>query len=160
MTSPTDDRLRRSFDYAADIESIAAARADARRFVRDQLMATAAGADDEVERLIERLRLIVSELTSNAVEAAAGQWVRVEVTIEVHGAGAAMSGRRAGLTCTVTNPAADDNRPVLTVGAVPDPLAERGRGLVIVGRLADRVRADRRDGVTAVTAELDLVTDV
>lgn len=157
MTSPTDDRLCRTFDYAADADSIALARRDTALFVIEKLATTVTGSPDQVRWLIERLRLIVSELCTNAVEAAPGEWFRVDISIDdevdVDGSSADRSGR---VTCTVTNPDAAEGRYVLEFEATPDPLAERGRGLLIVGGLANRARAVSSEGKMVVTAELDL----
>lgn len=149
MTSPTDDRVRRSFAYAADVEAIALARREVSDFVIEQLRSEGPRSGEEVRWLVDRLGLVVSELCSNAVEAAPGRWFQVGITI-------VDSAEAAGVTCSVTNPHTRGDSRVLRFGDVPDAMAERGRGLVIVDGLADRTWVEQTSDLTVVTSELRL----
>lgn len=156
MTSPHDDRLRRSFDYEADAESIARARRDVSEFVVGRFRSADDEPSDELRWLVERLALVVSELSANAVAAAPGQWFRVGIMIDTATDGSA-DRPAPRVTCCVTNPHTGDDAPVPRFGAVPDALAERGRGLVIVDGLADQTpRVDRSADTTEVIVELGL----
>lgn len=154
MTSPSDDREFRSFDYAADLESIATARNDAAGFVIESLNVDESSGE-RVKLLVEQLRLIVSELCSNAIDAAPGRWFRVEIAVDDGEPSNGQPGRPYGVSCSVTNPA-DNDRKSLRFGVAPDLLAERGRGLMIVDGLADRTWAEQTPDSTIVTAELSV----
>lgn len=154
MTSRTDDREFRSFDYAADVESIAMARNDAAGFVMESLKVDESSGEP-VHLLVDQLRLVVSELCSNAIDAAPGRWFRVEIAVDDGEPSNGQPGRPYGVSCSVTNPA-DDDRKNLRFGVAPDLLAERGRGLMIVERLADRTWAEQTPDATIVTAELSV----
>ncbi len=133
------------------------ARRDAAEFTLEHLPVADDGPPESVRGLIERLLLVVSELATNAVEAAPGLWFRLEIAIEERAEPVARPDRPSfKAVCTVTNPVADEEPGPLRFGAVPEPLAERGRGLLIVDELADRCRHERTRSNTIVTAELFL----
>jgi anti-sigma regulatory factor (Ser/Thr protein kinase) len=120
--------------------------------------------DDVVGWLVERLAVVVSELCSNAVEAAPGRWFRVDIVIDPNPAAnvglvrddEAVGRRPLTVRCSVTNPAADVGLGTLPFGTPRDPAARRGRGLLIVDGLSDRCRAERISDTMVVTAELSL----
>ena len=148
MTSPTDDRLRRRFEYEADADSVAAARRDASQFVMAHL-GSPDGEDERLPLLVERLAVVVSELSSNAVEAVPGRRFRVEIAVSIVANGPAPT-----VACAVTCPRSGTEPAIPTAG--PDPLAERGRGLAIVEALSDRCRIETTPDELTVTAELDM----
>ena len=165
MSSPTDNRLCRSFDYEAVVESVAAARRDSTQFLFEQFRSLRTASDNAVGWLVERLAVVVSELCCNAVEAAPGRWFRVDIIIDPDPAANAGPARddegdvgRRPLTvrCSVTDPAANVELGTLPFGAPPDPAARRGRGLLIVDGLSDRCRVERISDTLVVTAELSL----
>lgn len=164
VTSPTNDRLRRSFDYEADVASIAMARRDVSEFVIERFRLAEAGPAEAVDWFIERLRLVVSELCSNAVEAAPRHRFGVEIAIDdagdIGGPEDPRTRRPVGVTCSVTNRrSGDPTSTEVRFGVTPDMLAEGGRGLVIVDALADRAWAEHTAEATVVTAQLRLIAD-
>lgn len=159
MSSSTDDRPHRGFDYAADVGSVATARRDVSAFVTEHFARSRPDLDDRLPDLLEPLILVVSELCSNAVEATPGLWFRVEITIEESNdeVGPA-SQSMTGVICSVINDDSGGELNIERFGAAVDPLADRGRGLVIVGAVADGYRVEQLAGTTVVTAELSLDT--
>ncbi len=151
MTSPIDDRQSRR-EYAAAVESIAIARHDAAGFVRDRIQSTDPVLRRRIQSLVERVEIIVSELSSNAVEAGPGQWFRVEITVDKVDDGGAVP----GVKCSVAGPgtAAQVDQDGPAVGHRSNPLAERGRGLTIVRALSSRSYVERTDGEVVFVAEL------
>lgn len=94
---------------------------------------------------IERARLIVSELTTNAVEASPGQPFHVRALVEPR-----------AIALTVRNHASEDALPPRDEWGPDDVLAARGRGLAIVKALADEVElVEDETGWLEVTARLD-----
>jgi anti-sigma regulatory factor (Ser/Thr protein kinase) len=90
---------------------------------------------------VDDVLVILSELCANAVEATAAAHASIGVRIEAE---------PHKVTIEVDDPGPGfslDDR--LSHGA-PSPLAERGRGLVIVRALADDVTVQRRNGHTIV----------
>ncbi len=90
------------------------------------------------------VQVVVSELVANAVEASR-PGDEVDVHLVVH------DGR---LTVVVRNPSRR-NQPV-PIPAMADPLSPRGRGLAIVGSLAEHLDMQEFDGHTVATATLRL----
>jgi anti-sigma regulatory factor (Ser/Thr protein kinase) len=86
------------------------------------------------------LDLVVSELVTNAVEAARGD--RIDVAIRL---------RSEGVQVSVTNRLVTWDPDSMT-GVIRDPLAERGRGLFIVRSVADSVSMQISGGFITVTA--------
>ncbi len=106
-------------------------------------LVASAGADPES---VERARLLVSELITNAVEASPGEPYELDATVE-----------RALLTVEVRNRARSRDLPPENQWHPDDVLAARGRGLSIVKALADQVSVRELDGGwLAVTATLPL----
>ncbi|MDH3299954.1 MAG: hypothetical protein OES24_05555 [Acidimicrobiia bacterium] len=60
---------------------------------------------------------------------------------------------------SMPNPHTGDASRVLRFGDVPDAMADRGRGLIIVDGLADRTWVERTPDLTIVTSELWLAAD-
>ncbi len=87
--------------------------------------------------------LIVSELTSNAVEATRG-------TYEL-----ALRSTDAFWRVSVSNDAEQGAVPEHARWAPDDVLAERGRGLSIVDALANDVTVSEVDGTVTITATVD-----
>jgi anti-sigma regulatory factor (Ser/Thr protein kinase) len=94
--------------------------------------------DDSIAFVLE---LIFSELVANVMRHAPGP---ILVELQVYG-------ERARLQV-------HDTGPGFHGSVVPpqDPLAEHGRGLYLVSRLAERLDVERRDGETVVSAEVPL----
>ena len=96
--------------------------------------------------LCERVALVVSELASNAVQAAPGRPYELRVG----------PGREPGtVTVSVVNEAIRSDVPSRDERGPDHPLAPRGRGLFIVEALARSVAVARpADGQVAVTAHV------
>ncbi len=153
MTSPTDDQPCRRHDYTADVHAVAAARNEAADIVAGWFSEVADVDGERVDWLVERVRMVLSELCTNAVEAAPGRWFRVEITLVDRGEAADGVG---GVVCAVTSPYEGQVDDSLRLGLVPSPTAERGRGLAIVDGLAERSHIERTLNEVIVVAELDL----
>jgi anti-sigma regulatory factor (Ser/Thr protein kinase) len=91
---------------------------------------------------VERARLVVSELATNAIEAAPG--ANFEVTVRMEGDGVA--------ALAVTNPSAGTRPPPRSAWGPAEPLALRGRGLAIVAALADAITVSD-DDLATITVE-------
>lgn len=92
---------------------------------------------------VERAALVVSELTTNAVEASQDPY-RVEVIVEPE-----------QVLIRVANRASVDDLPPPEAWGPDSVLAPRGRGLAIVEALSDAVRyGEAEDGWLEVTATL------
>ena len=144
MSAPDDPPPALRRDYQGDFATLRSARHEVVEFLAQH------GADEETT---ERAALIVSELTSNAIQASPGSVYNVEV-VRVDDA-AAISVR---------------NRPD---GRFPPPreqwrraeqtslkeLSPRGRGLAIVESLADELTIEHDGDVVIVTARLRIDVD-
>lgn len=84
---------------------------------------------------VERARLVVSELATNAIEAAPGATFEVTVRLVAEGVAA----------LAVTNPTTGSRPPPPDTWGPAEPLARRGRGLGIVAALADAVEVIEND---------------
>ena len=93
---------------------------------------------------LSSVQVVLSELVANAVEASRpGEKVDVHLTLH---------DRR--LTVEVRNPSR--RREPVPIPAMADPLSPRGRGLAIVGSLAEHLALAEVDGRTVATATLRL----
>lgn len=92
-------------------------------------------------------QLVVSELTSNAIEASPDQPYRVSARLEADVVCIRVSNRS-----TAELPSPDDWSP-------ESVLAPQGRGLLIVKALASSVDIDQTDTETTVSAHLSIVRD-
>lgn len=115
----------RLFTYPGSNGALAGIRADVTRWFTDRGFSA-----DATERAV----LLVSELSSNAVEAGPGHPIDVRLT--------PMGGPGLRAAIAVTNTTLGDVPPPSERWAPADPLAPRGRGLAIVDALADHVRVD------------------
>ncbi|HVM09364.1 MAG TPA: SpoIIE family protein phosphatase [Acidimicrobiales bacterium] len=109
----------------------------ARHLLRDWLLRVPVEAD-----AVDGLLLIASELTANAVTHASGGPASVVLDAWVENGGIVLE-------------VSDDGGkgfPRVDLVDLPDPDAERGRGIFLVRELADEVVADVRDGRTVVRA--------
>ena len=106
--------------YSGRSEVLATVRDDVARWCRDQSFGG---------QLVEQAVLVVSELASNAVEAAPG--VPFEVTLRRRPGGSA--------SIQVANRAVRSTPPPRHAWRPPDPLAPRGRGLSIVAAVSHEV---------------------
>ena len=114
---------------------------DARRTVAE-LVASAGGSHESVERA----RLLVSELTTNALQAAPDQSYELAASVD-----------RDVLVVEVRNRGDVEDLPAQEHWKLDDVLAVRGRGLSIVRALAQRVSVKAVEGGwLAVTATLQL----
>jgi anti-sigma regulatory factor (Ser/Thr protein kinase) len=106
-----------------------------RREVRSFLRCV--GADAPLDDVL----LILSELCANAVEATAAAPASIGVRIDA---------QSDEVTIEVDDPGPGFSLDERLSHGAPSPLAERGRGLVIVRALADDLTVQRRDGHTIV----------
>ncbi len=114
---------------------------DARGAVAGLVAAVGAGSET-----VERARLLVSELTSNAVQAAPDEPYQLTASVD-----------QDVLVVEVRNRGDVEDLPAEGRWKLEDVLAARGRGLSIVEALADRVTVSAIDGGwLAVTATLHL----
>src|SRR3954454_18550237 len=125
--------------YAGDLATLRAARRQVVDWLEEQ------GADGDIK---ERAALIVSELTSNAVQASPGVPYSVEVT-----------GEKGFASITVRNhpggqspPPREKWRPVAHLSL--KDLSPRGRGLLIVDSLSDGLTIEHHSDEMVVTARL------
>jgi anti-sigma regulatory factor (Ser/Thr protein kinase) len=93
------------------------------------------------ESIREDVRIVASELLTNAVEHGTGQ---VAPSVELRSDGRTFS-------FTVTNELDDAGPPPPQEWHVPEPLALRGRGLGIVASLAPRVAVERSGRELSIT---------
>lgn len=127
-------------EYDGDLATLRSAR----RHVVDWLEAL--GVDDEAK---QRAALIVSELTSNAVQASPGVPYSVEAT--------RIDGEFASITVRnhpggQTPPPREKWRPVAEMSL--KDLSPRGRGLLIVESLSDGLTIEHQADEVAITARL------
>jgi anti-sigma regulatory factor (Ser/Thr protein kinase) len=113
---------------SADLANVSTVR----RFVKAVLL----GAPDDV---VSDLQLAASELVTNAIEHGHGDEVAVEVSADRS---------RFELAVTSTDAAADIAPPV--DWAPPEASARAGRGLGIVGEIADDVDVQRRGSLLTI----------
>ena len=141
MSSPTDDppgALHR--EYKGDLATLRSARRDVVEWLARQ------GADEETK---DRAALIVSELTSNAIQAAPGSPYHLQVTRVDHDS-ASISVRNhptRGLPPARQQWRAPSDLPL-------GELALRGRGLAIVDSLSEDVTVEHDGRTVVVTARL------
>lgn len=93
---------------------------------------------------IERVTLALSELCTNAVEAADGVPQSFRVEAEVTGGG--------DVRCLVANRASLRDLPAPEDWGPTDPMAPRGRGLAIVRSVADELTVAGSDGEVLLEA--------
>lgn len=116
--------------------------ADVRRDTAHWLAAQGASAE-----LISRAELIVSELATNAVEAAPGDPFSLGLRSRDDG---------GGFVLTVANGTDGATLPSRDTWRITDPLTAQGRGLAIVASLADGVEVTRNNTRrVVVTVRLD-----
>jgi len=118
--------------YEGDTSTMNPARCDVRSWIGASNVAVSAPIDDVV--------LALSELISNAIEAAPGCIYRVRISVEVD---------RLGLIVT------NDGTSVLPESSQWTPenvLASSGRGLAIVAAVSDSVETFTEGGATSVVA--------
>lgn len=106
--------------------------ADARRDTAHWLASHGAPAE-----LISRAELIVSELATNAMEAAPGEPFSIGLR--------SLDDDDAGFVLTVANGSDGATIPARDTWPIADPLTAQGRGLAIVASLADGVEVTRND---------------
>lgn len=122
--------------YPGQSEALASVRGDVARWCEDQSL----GAE-----VTDHAVLVVSELASNAVEAAPGHPFAVTLR--------RLSGTSA--TIRVANRADRSTPPPRSDWRPPDPLAPRGRGLSIVAAVCQQVDVEYpADGEVAIVASL------
>lgn len=126
-------------EFAGDTATIAGARHEMAQWLGDH------GVYDET--VIADASLVMSELCSNAVEAAPGHPYRVEI----------QSVGRTRCRVAVTSWSDPDDLPDRSAWGPDEVLAERGRGLAIVDALAETVSLVRAEAdAVAVVAILRL----
>jgi anti-sigma regulatory factor (Ser/Thr protein kinase) len=146
MTAP----LRKSLtafrhEYAGDLATLRSARRDIINWLREQ------GVNGDVG---ERAALIVSELTSNAIQASPGHPYTVEATrIDDTFASISVRNHPGGQK----PPPREKWRPVAKVSL--QDLSPRGRGLLIVESLSDGLTIEHHTDEVTVTARLRLDHD-
>ena len=91
--------------------------------------------------VVERAALVVSELTTNAVEASPGRDYRLTVAVEAD-----------EVIIQVRNQEPEQALPPRGRWGPSELLSARGRGLAIVDALADRLVIGRSDGSIEITA--------
>ena len=133
----TDSRVVLDREYQGTTETLRRARTD----VCGWLASREFGAD-----LCERAGLVLSELASNAVQAAPGEPYRVRVAIDSDDA----------VAITLTSDSPDGRQlPPRALWGPSSVLAETGRGLLIVDQLSESVHVQRpMSGQIVVTATL------
>ena len=142
MSQPSRDPpavLRR--DYEGDLATLRSARREVVEFLAQQ------GADEETR---ERAALIVSELTSNAIQASPGLVYNLEVVRIVDAAAISVRNRPEGRI----PPPREQWRPADEVSL--RELSPRGRGLAIVESLSDELTIEHRGDEVIITARLRL----
>lgn len=145
MTQPSSEPpyvLRR--EYLGDYATLRSARHEVVEFLAQQ------GADEETR---ERAALIVSELTSNAIQASPGLVYNLEVVRVDDAAAISVRNRPAGRF----PPPREQWRPPKEV-SLPE-LSPRGRGLSIVESLADELTIEHEGDEIIITARLRLDVD-
>ena len=136
------DALRR--DYAGDYATLRSARREVVEFLAQQ------GADEETR---ERAALIVSELTSNAIQASPGLVYNLEVVRVDDTAAISVRNRPAGQF----PPPREHWRPPKELSL--RELSPRGRGLSIVESLSDELTIEHEGDEIIITARLRLDVD-
>jgi anti-sigma regulatory factor (Ser/Thr protein kinase) len=138
MMSPRamDSQLVLFREYRGTTDTLRQARSE----VGGWLAARHLGSD-----LRERAELIVSELASNAVQAAPGTPYRVRVAVDSD----------ESVTIALTSEGSDGGPPPRALWGPSSVFAETGRGLLVVDQLSDNVRVQRPTaGQVVVTATL------
>ncbi len=127
----------RSQRYAGTPSTLRAARSDAVCWLADH------GSSCELQ---SDVALVVSELSSNAIEAGAGEPYEVALDLDL-----------LAVDVTVASSCGPDELRPRAMWRRPDPRSPRGRGLTIVSRLSTRVTVsgpvDGRLTVTATVAD-------
>lgn len=118
--------------HAGETASLRPARLAVQAFLGDN------GVADDV---IERAKLIVSELTTNAVEASPGRDYRLRVAVDTD-----------RVIIQVRNRTPGELPPPRTEWGPDSLLAPRGRGLHLIAALADEVGVDEQPESVEVTA--------
>ena len=134
--------LRR--DYVGDYATLRSARREVVEFLAEQ------GVDEETR---ERAALIVSELTSNAIQASPGLVYNLEVVRVDDTAAISVRNRPSGRF----PPPREQWRPPKEVSL--RELSPRGRGLSIVESLSDELTIEHAGDEIIITARLRLDTD-
>jgi anti-sigma regulatory factor (Ser/Thr protein kinase) len=127
-------------DYDGDLATLRTVRRDVTEWLAEL------GADDETK---ERAALVVSELTSNAVQAAPGRTYNLQVT-RLDDGSAAISVRNRPIGSRP--PARELWRPA--PATPPRKLLPRGRGLAIVDSLSEDVTVEHLGDDVVVTARV------
>jgi anti-sigma regulatory factor (Ser/Thr protein kinase) len=96
------------------------------------------------EDIHERAQLVVSELATNAIQAAPGAAYSLRVSVGADGS----------VIMTVTSTTENDAPPPRHQWGPAHPVAVRGRGLLIVDKLTDEVDVEQADGTIVVRARL------
>lgn len=125
--------------YAARPETVRAAR----WYCVDYLRHVLVGPDDAVEAVLDEVRLVVSELVTNAIQAAPTE-VRLQIGAQTGHIRIAVSDSGAGTP----------------VPGRPQPTSEHGRGLWIVEQTASRWGTTRQPDGKEVWAEIALPADI
>lgn len=128
-------------EYPGEAASLRDARHDTTRWLQQQ------GFDDDTR---QRAALVVSELASNAVEAAPGTPYSLTVSNEPGRSVVTVEVRNRGSVDTSLAPVAG----LAGRATMAPPSASRGRGLAIVGTLAQDVTVEQRHDTVVVVARL------
>jgi anti-sigma regulatory factor (Ser/Thr protein kinase) len=129
-------------DYAGTTSTLRAARNDVLDWLKENLLG---------EDLQDRAALVLSELTSNAVQASPGHAYKVHASLDDEGA----------VVIAVTSRSDHGLPPPREQWGPATVLAARGRGLLIVGKLSDQVVvAQPEDNIVVVTSTLRRGTQV
>ena len=125
------DHVALNREYDGDSSTLRAARSDVVSYLRAHKVA---------QDLQERAQLVVSELASNAIEAAPGVDYGVRASVVDDGS----------VVISVTSTTEQGGPPPREAWGPADARAPRGRGLMIVGELTDRVEIERSEIDTIV----------
>ena len=118
-------------EYAGTTSTLRTARNDVIEWLKDNRF------DQDLQ---DRVTLVLSELTSNAVQAAPGNPYSVRASLDDDGA----------VVVAVTSRNDHDSPPPREKWGPATVLAPRGRGLLIVGQLSDHVAVDEPGNNTVV----------
>ena len=147
LTGSEPGPVRWQARYSAGPEAVSEARNEASGVVSRHVQSGNGRSESDVSDLVDRIRSVLSELCTNAVEAAPGQWFEVEVALTDD-----------GVRCVVTNPGyLGALRPPGRLPEDDGALAARGRGLQIVEHLSNGVTV--RQVGDRVVATATLTTD-
>ncbi len=127
----TRPRPHLTLEVPPDVRELAGVRDSLREWLADH---------DVPPPIQEDLALVVTELCTNAIEAATDAPVAVGATID-----------DLTVCLEVSNEPGSNDRPAFQ-GLAHDPLQERGRGLAIVHALSDDVTMSTTQGRTVVRA--------